>query len=95
MRPRREKRGAASEVASAVTRAASAPRLSCPYCGLPVPSRAPWLGACVGHSDLPPLDPSRYLPDVLAAELGHALDVPPAIAAGGRSPPSRALQPRS
>jgi len=48
----------------------------CPYCGLPTPSGSPQLGACVGHRDLPPLDPSRFLPDVLAAQVGYVLDVP-------------------
>ena len=40
--------------------------MSCVYCGLPRPTLTPWALTCVGHSDLPPLDPAFGLASVLA-----------------------------
>ena len=39
---------------------------ACVYCGLPRPTQVPWALTCVGHSDLPPLDPAFGLSSVLA-----------------------------
>ena len=70
-------------------------RLSCPYCGLPLPSGAPDQGACNGHSDLPALEPWLLEADAIALALYQLTFETMAETALERAPPSRALQPRS